>query len=91
MVTATRVHEPSSPTSWRNPESRGTKALKDRHDEETQMADLPSYPEAHTDLDTRPDRESTRSAPRWVFVVAIVVVLLIVVLHLTGILGPGLH
>ncbi|HKA50872.1 MAG TPA: hypothetical protein VKK19_14895 [Candidatus Dormibacteraeota bacterium] len=55
------------------------------------MADLPSYPEAHTDLDTRPDRESTRSAPRWVFVVAIVVVLLIVVLHLTGILGPGLH
>lgn len=55
------------------------------------MADLPSYPEARTDHDTHPDRGSTQSAPRWVFVVAIVVVLLIAVLHLTGILGPGLH
>lgn len=65
--------------------------MKDRHDEETQISDLPSYPEARTDHDTHPDRGSTQSAPRWVFVVAIVVVLLIAVLHLTGILGPGLH
>jgi len=67
--------------------------LKDSRDEETQTADPPSYPDAHIEHDTGwdPDRGSTPSAPRWMFVIAIVVVLLVVVLHLTGILGPGLH
>jgi len=69
------------------------KTLKHSRDEETHMADLPAFPDAHIDHDTGagPDRGSTQSAPRWVFVIATAVVLLIVVLHLTGILGSGLH
>jgi hypothetical protein len=71
--------------------------MHDVHDEERHMADLPPYPDAHIDDDAGagPDRRSTNSTPRWAsvvkVVVAIVVVLLIAVLHLTGTLGPGLH
>ncbi len=88
------MHEPSGQTrSKPEHESRGMPTLNDRREQETHIADLPSYPDADTDHDTgeRPGHGSTQSAPRWVFVIAIVVVLLMVVLHLTGILGPGLH
>ena len=55
------------------------------------MADLPPYPDSKGDTghDTgvRPDRASPPSTPRWVKVfgiIAIVLVLLFVILHLTG-------
>jgi hypothetical protein len=52
------------------------------------MAGPPSY-------DTGDDRGSATSTPRWVpvlgIVLAVILVLLLVVLHLTGVLGPGAH
>jgi len=51
------------------------------------QADLLSYPDTNDDASVGPDRESTTSTPRWVYVVgihAIGLVLLFVVLHLTG-------
>ncbi len=52
------------------------------------MADPPPYPGA-------PDRESADRLPRWLYalgiIVAIVLVVVLVVLHLTGTLGPGDH
>ena len=51
------------------------------------QADLLSYPDSNDDAGVGPDRESTTSTPRWVYVVgihAIGLVLLFVVLHLTG-------
>jgi hypothetical protein len=57
------------------------------------LADPPSYPDTGDDTGVRPDRGSATSTSRWVLVVGIViaVVLLLVVLHLTGVLGPGAH
>ncbi len=64
------------------------------------MADLPRYPDSNSDTgdDTgvRPDRGSTTSTPRWVKVfgiIAIVLILLVGILHLTGnsLGGPGRH
>ncbi|MBI2756760.1 MAG: hypothetical protein HYX52_08630 [Chloroflexi bacterium] len=58
------------------------------------MADPPPYTGAG-DTDIGADRGSATGASRWVSVLgitaAIVVVLLIVVLHLTGTLGPGMN
>ena len=55
------------------------------------MADPPSHP----DTGDGPDRGSATGTPRWVpvlgIVIAIVLVLLLVVLHLTGVLGPRAH
>ncbi len=55
------------------------------------MADPPPYPDSNGDTgdDTGvgPDRESTTGTPRWVKVfgiIALVVVLLFVILHLSG-------
>jgi len=52
-------------------------------------------PPLHPDTGDGPDRGSASSTPRWVLVlgiiIAIVLVLLFVVLHLTGTLGPGAH
>jgi len=57
------------------------------------MADPPPYPDSGDDTDVGPDRGSATSTPRWVFVlgimIAIALVLLFLVLHLTGTLGPG--
>jgi len=59
------------------------------------MADPPPYPDTGDDTGVGPDRGSATSTPRWVsvlgIIIAIVLVLLFVVLHLTGTLGPGAH
>lgn len=63
------------------------------------MADQPSSPETEGDDHRAPDRvpdgEAAPSRPGWVLVllviVAIALVGLLVFLHLTGTLGPGLH
>jgi hypothetical protein len=56
------------------------------------MADPPPYPETG---DEGGDRGSTGSTSRWVIVlgimIAIALIALFVVLHLTGTLGPGAH
>jgi hypothetical protein len=59
------------------------------------MADQPPYPDTGDDTGGEPDRESPAGTPRWVAVVGIVIaiglLLLFVVLHLTGGVGPGAH
>ena len=59
------------------------------------MADPPRYPENEEDAGVNPDHGAARSKPRWVFVlgilIAIALVLLIVLLHATGVVGPGAH
>jgi hypothetical protein len=59
------------------------------------MVDPPHYPDTGEDTGGRRDRGSASRTPRWVLVlgivIAIVLVLLLVVLHLTGVLGPGAH
>jgi hypothetical protein len=59
------------------------------------MADPPPYPDTGDDTEAEPDRGSATGTPRWVsvfgIIIAIVLVLLFVVLHLTGTLGPGAH
>ncbi len=59
------------------------------------MADPPPYPDSNSDTgdDVRTDRGSTTTTPRWVKVfeiIAIVLVFLFVILHLTG-GGLGRH
>ncbi len=58
--------------------------------EDTHMADLPSHPDTD-DTGMGHGRGPTTRTPRWVTVVGIVVVVLFVVLHLTGVIGPGGH
>ena len=57
------------------------------------MADPPPYPDDTGDESG--DGGSVRSRPRWVtvlgIIIAIALILLFVVLHLTGTLGPGAH
>jgi hypothetical protein len=61
------------------------------------MADPPRKPDSKGDCDVEPDRESTTGIPRWVWlsgIVAIIVVLLVAVLLLTGVggeHGPSRH
>ena len=59
------------------------------------MADPPRYPDTSDDTGLGRDRGSATSTPRWVsvlgIIIAIALVLLFVVLHLTGTLGPGAH
>jgi hypothetical protein len=70
--------------------------LKSRRDRRRPtMADPPRYPQDEEDTGAGPDRGAGSSTPRWVFVfgiiIAIAVIGLIVLLHLTDILGPGVH
>lgn len=56
------------------------------------MSDLPPYPDIDDDTGVGADRGSTTS--RWVYVfwiVGIAVVVLFIVLHLTGTIGPEHH
>ena len=60
------------------------------------MAELPSHPGTDDDTGAGPRRDAPPSSrPRWIsvagIVIAIVLVLLFIVLHLTGTLGPGGH
>lgn len=57
------------------------------------MADLPPYPDTD-DTGVERDCGSTTSRPWRVYVlwsIGIALVLLVVVLHLTGVVGPGSH
>lgn len=59
------------------------------------MAHPPPYPGRGDDTGADADGASSPGAPRWVSVAAIagfvVLVVLMVVLHLTGVIGPGTH
>lgn len=59
------------------------------------MTDPSPYPDHSGDAGAGPDHGSPAGASRWVskagIFVAIGLLLLIVVLHLTGVIGPGLH
>lgn len=59
--------------------------------EEMPMASPPRYPNTDDDTGVRHDRGSTPSTSRWVYAVGIAVialVVLLVVLHVTGTVGP---
>jgi hypothetical protein len=55
----------------------------------------PRSPGADEDAGVGHDRGAAGSAPRWVFVLGIIIAItlgvLMVVLHLTGAIGPGAH
>ena len=62
--------------------------------EEMPMTTPPRYPDTGHDTDMGPDRGSTTSTSRWVYVywiIGIALVLLLVALHLTGTIGPVHH
>jgi hypothetical protein len=62
--------------------------------EEMPMASPPHYPDTDEDTGVGPDRESTTGTSRWVYVfwiIGIALILLMVVLHLTGTIGPVHH
>jgi hypothetical protein len=56
---------------------------------------MPRYPDAEDDTRVEGERGSATGTPRWItvlgIVIAILAVLTLVVLHLTGAIGPGLH
>jgi hypothetical protein len=56
---------------------------------------LPSHPDTDNNAGREPGRGPTTGTPRWVTVVgiiiAIVVVVLLAALHVTGVIGPGAH
>jgi len=59
------------------------------------MADPPRSPNTEDDARRGADGPAASRAPRWVLILvalaAIALLGLMVVLHLTGIIGPGLH
>jgi hypothetical protein len=59
------------------------------------LAHLPPYPETGDETDARRGHGLPAATPRWTVVVGIAVaiglVALVVVLHLTGTIGPGAH
>ena len=59
------------------------------------MANLPPYPDSNDDSGVGTGQGSPPATPRWVavlgMIIAIGLVLLFVVLHLTGSIGPGAH
>ncbi len=58
------------------------------------MAEPPSAPDSTDELGVGPDRESATSTPRWVKVfgvIALVLVVLLAILLLSGGHGPGRH
>jgi hypothetical protein len=63
--------------------------------ERESAAGLPRYPDTEDDTGAEPDRRSAAGAPRWIrvlgIVIAILVVLTLVALHLSGAIGPGVH
>jgi hypothetical protein len=65
-----------------------------RH-EETEMADPLRSPEDADRARRGPEQDASRGTPRWVVAVAIILAIallgLIVFLHLSGAIGPGIH
>ena len=63
--------------------------------EETHVADMAPYIDTDDQGGAGPKRGATTDTPPWVYVLGIVLaialVVLLIVLHLSGILGPGLH
>ncbi len=59
------------------------------------MADRPSFTEPEGDAQRVPDDGAASGRPNWVLVLVVIVAIalvgLLVVLHLTGTIGPGLH
>ncbi|MDP9300819.1 MAG: hypothetical protein M3P43_07985 [Actinomycetota bacterium] len=59
------------------------------------MADPPRHPGTEENAGVGPDGGAASETPRWVLVFGIVIVIaligLMILLHLTGILGPGAH
>lgn len=57
------------------------------------MTDPSRYPDTEEDTGVGPDSGGAGGTPRWVFVlgicIAVVAILVFVVLHLTGTVGPG--
>jgi hypothetical protein len=57
--------------------------------------DANPHPESNDHPDVAPDAESAAGTPRWITVLGIVigvlVLLMFVVLHLTGVMGSGSH
>jgi hypothetical protein len=53
------------------------------------------HSETEDDAGRGPDREAASSTPRWVFVLGIIIAIalvgLMVLFHLTGTIGPGVH
>jgi hypothetical protein len=67
----------------------------DRAIEERCMARPPRYPDTGDETGVGPERGPTGGPPRWVAVVGIIIaiglVALMIVLHLSGSIGPGAH
>jgi len=63
--------------------------------EETRMDNPPRHPRSEQDTGRSPNWGTDRRPPRWVFVLGIIVAVallgLMVLLHLGGTLGPGVH
>jgi hypothetical protein len=58
------------------------------------MADLPHYSDSSSDDRVRPGRGSPPRTPRWVKafgMITVIVLILFVILHLTGLVGMGGH
>jgi hypothetical protein len=62
--------------------------------EEMHMASPPPYPDTGDDTGAKSDRGSP-TGTRWgmllIWIIVIALVLLVLALHLTGAMGPGLH
>jgi hypothetical protein len=58
-------------------------------------AGLPRYPGTENHTRAEPDSGSAAGAPRWITVfgiaMAILVVVTLIILHLSGAIGPGVH
>jgi hypothetical protein len=59
------------------------------------MEDPPRHPDPEEDAGRDPARGAATRTPRWVFVLGIVIAVallgLVVLLHVSGTLGPGAH
>ena len=57
------------------------------------MADPPRHPGTEENAGVGPDGGAASKTPRWVLgiVIGIALIGLMILLHLTGILGPGAH